>query len=145
MRLRYFRMSVMEVNAQPPLAVGRLPSLDGLRGLAAAVVVLHHSLLLIPSFADPYFSRSMAMDMGDALWYLTYTPLHLVWAGSEAVLVFFVLSGLVVALPAMYKPHFNWRAYYPSRLLRLYLPMWAAIVFTLITIVIVPRYATKNW
>ena len=28
---------------------------------------------------------------------MTYTPLHLLWAGGEAVFVFFVLSGYVLA------------------------------------------------
>lgn len=36
--------------------------------------------------------------------------LYLAWAGPQAVFLFFVLSGLVLALPATDRP-VHWRAY----------------------------------
>lgn len=105
---------------------GRLRSLDGVRGIAALVVVIHHALHLDPTFARVQAAVSAAGE-GPVLWALTHTPLHVVWAGEEAVLVFFVLSGYVLALPSTRGP-VNWRTYYPRRLVRLYLPVWAAIV-----------------
>ena len=74
---------------------GRLLALDGLRGLAALVVVVHHALLAWQVLADQYF----VANPDSISWWITFTPLHLAWAGTEAVMVFFVLSGLVLALP----------------------------------------------
>jgi peptidoglycan/LPS O-acetylase OafA/YrhL len=92
-------------------------------------VVVHHSLLVSPSLANAYAYEGIPAPAGSWSWWLSYTPLHLVWAGGEAVLVFFVLSGLVLAMPAARGAIIDWRAYYPQRLLRLYLPTIAAAVF----------------
>jgi peptidoglycan/LPS O-acetylase OafA/YrhL len=77
---------------------------------------------------------------------LAYTPLHLGWAGGEAVYLFFVLSGLVLTLPTT-RGEFNWAQYYPSRLIRLYLPVMAAIAVAALTIVIVSRegHSASQW
>lgn len=105
----------------------RITSLDGLRGLAALGVVLYHLSLL----AHPALSAST--------WaWMTQSPLKVLFPGTEAVLVFFVLSGLVVALPAL-RPGFSWRRYYPARLLRLYVPVLGALVFATILILVLPR------
>ncbi len=71
---------------------------------------------------------------------MLYSPLHLIWAGGEAVFVFFVLSGLVLALPAAAGRRMQWRSYYPSRLVRLYLPIVAAVVLAFILVRLVPRH-----
>ncbi len=120
----------------------RLRSLDGLRGVAALIVVVHHSLLMIPALAAPYFNTRAHQDTGPLAWLMTYTPLHLLWEGEASVYVFFVLSGIVLTLPVLRSTRFSWRAYYPQRLVRLYLPVWAAIVFAVITITAVPRVGT---
>lgn len=67
---------------------GRLRELDGLRGLAALTVVLHHALLVLPAF---YLDTGWAKVLD--------SPLHVAFAGTEAVILFFVLSGFVLALP----------------------------------------------
>jgi peptidoglycan/LPS O-acetylase OafA/YrhL len=67
-----------------------IASLDSLRGLAAMVVVFSHLLNLYPEFADPKTAPS-------ELQRLIYSPLHLLWAGHEAVVLFFALSGFVLA------------------------------------------------
>lgn len=108
--------------------VARIGSLDGLRGVAALVVVVHHILLASwPALADGYFGR--APRRWSTAWWLFGTPLHIFWAGPEAVIVFFVLSGFVLALPAA-RCGGGWfdLGYYPKRLIRLYLPVWAALV-----------------
>lgn len=69
---------------------------------------------------------------------MTHTPLSLSWAGTEAVLLFFVLSGFVLALPTTVA-RVRWRAYYPQRLLRLYLPVWASLLFATVVVALVPR------
>jgi peptidoglycan/LPS O-acetylase OafA/YrhL len=123
----------------------RVTSLDGLRGIAALVVLVHHTFLTQPGLAAPYLDPTPSG--GGLDWWLTYTPLHLVWAGTEAVFVFFVLSGLVLALPAVKNGGFNLRGYYPRRLLRLYLPVWAAIALAVLLATAVPRIwkAGDSW
>lgn len=114
----------------------RLATLDGLRGVAALVVVVHHVLLTQPVLAAPYLDPG-ATGSGGVAWWFTWTPLHLIWAGTEAVFVFFVLSGLVLTLPAM-TGRLRLRAYYAARLLRLVPPVWAAVAFAVAVAVIVP-------
>lgn len=115
---------------------GRLRALDGLRGIAALVVVVHHALLLIPAMSLAQLDESAAGQPA-TVWLLTHTPAHLVWAGEEAVLVFFVLSGFVLTLPAVGRP-MRWRTYYPRRLVRLYLPVWGSVALTGMLVLAVP-------
>jgi len=83
-------------------------------------------MLVWPTLADPiYTDREVPGSRLD--WWLVHTPLRALWAGEEAVSVFFVLSGVVLALAAQ-RAGFSWRAYYPSRLVRLYLPVWVSLV-----------------
>lgn len=117
----------------------RIESLDGLRGVAALVVLVHHALLLIPVLAAPYFHPGAAGDTGSWEWVMVHTPLHLLWDGAGPVYIFFVLSGLVLALPVLRAQKFRWRAYYPQRLIRLYVPVWGAVALAVTTIIIAPR------
>ena len=112
----------------------RLPALDGLRGVAALVVLVFHVLILSTTFAD----RAPGVRPDEPSWWFTHTPLSVLWAGEEAVFLFFVLSGFVLALPATVSPT-RWRAYYPQRLLRLYLPVWASLLFAAAVVALVPR------
>jgi peptidoglycan/LPS O-acetylase OafA/YrhL len=61
--------------------------------------------------------------------------------GHEAVLVFFVLSGFVLMVQMMGQTQSaaNILAYYGRRILRLYLPVWGAIIFALILAELVKR------
>ncbi|WP_159797294.1 acyltransferase family protein [Puerhibacterium puerhi] len=120
-----------------PEASGRLHSLDGLRGVAAVIVLLHHTALLIPAFAATYKGGDQPQP-GTLEWSLARTPLHLLVAGPEAVLVFFVLSGLVLALPVLRRPAYDWMSYYPSRLVRLGVPVAASVALAAVWILVVP-------
>lgn len=124
------------------MAYARFTALDGLRGLAALVVVTHHSLLISPRLASAYTGHPARLE-GSA-WWLTYTPLHLVWEGTSAVYVFFVLSGFVLALPFLGTHPAPWRAYYPKRLARLYLPVWGSVALATLLILAVPRHAQRG-
>ena len=106
----------------------RFAGLDGLRGIAALVVLIHHVLLSDPGLADAYLRHTSLPPAQKAI---TYTPLHLFWAGSEAVLVFFVLSGFVLSAGVTNGHRPRWLDYYPRRLLRLYLPVLAALALAL--------------
>jgi peptidoglycan/LPS O-acetylase OafA/YrhL len=110
------------------LEQGRVRALDGLRGLAALVVLEHHTLLAaVPWLAGPYDNGPLPAR-GSFYWLLTYTPLHIFWAGPEFVVVFFVLSGFVLSLPVARGGRLRISAYYPARFMRLYLPVWGALL-----------------
>jgi peptidoglycan/LPS O-acetylase OafA/YrhL len=130
----------LDQPAQPTKAAkGRIKSLDGLRGVAALIVVFHHILLTVPSLALAYeFTEPRYAH--DWLDILTYTPLHLIWDGPAAVVIFFVLSGYVLSVPYAAGKTGGWRSYYPQRLLRLYLPVWGALIFSLIAVTAVQRH-----
>jgi peptidoglycan/LPS O-acetylase OafA/YrhL len=92
-----------------------------LRGIAAATVVLGHLLKSAPAFDDH----------SEAFWALKYTPLHIFWAGHQAVIFFFVLSGFVLALP-FYSRVVSYRAFVIRRVFRICIPYWAAVVLAAI-------------
>jgi peptidoglycan/LPS O-acetylase OafA/YrhL len=116
----------------------RLTQLDGLRGIAALVVVVFHLSLIAQPFLDTH-------STGDAWWWISETPLRLATDGTQAVLLFFVLSGLVVALPALRQgfQNFSWKKYFGSRFLRLYIPAWGALAVSALLIFCVPRVSSN--
>ncbi|WP_297409531.1 acyltransferase [Naasia sp.] len=144
--MRLFRTGVARAGAAKPSGgrIGRLRSLDGLRGVAAVVVVLHHSLLTAPTLADAYFTPGQNQPVLSPAWLLSYTPLHLFWAGGEAVFLFFVLSGMVLVLPVLQNARFDWFSYYPRRVVRLYGPVAGAVALGLLTFLIVPRFDDRE-
>jgi peptidoglycan/LPS O-acetylase OafA/YrhL len=110
-----------------PRGGARVRSLDGLRGLAASVVVIGH---LINASVVPLsfvFAGRLA-HLSKAEWLISYTPLHIFFAGQNWVIVFFVLSGFVLSLGAASGARFVATRYYPTRFVRLYVPVWAALV-----------------
>jgi peptidoglycan/LPS O-acetylase OafA/YrhL len=113
----------------------RLTQLDGLRGIAALVVVVFHLSLIAQPFLD-------TNSTGDAWWWISETPLRLATDGTQAVLLFFVLSGLVVALPAL-RQGFSWKKYFASRFLRLYIPAWGALAIAAALIFCIPRVSSN--
>jgi peptidoglycan/LPS O-acetylase OafA/YrhL len=114
----------------------RYGALDGLRGVAALIVVVHHGFLTSGVLARAYHSGGEATGWPAVL---TFTPLHSFWAGNEAVILFFVLSGVVLTLPRMKTQPEPWLAYYPKRLIRLYLPTIAAVGLSVLIVAIVGR------
>lgn len=116
----------------------RYAALDGLRGLAALVVLLHHSLLITPAISSVYLADGRPPAEGSVLWWLTYSPLKLTNAGPEAVIVFFVLSGFVLAIPVL-RGRFDWVAYFPRRFVRLMVPVAAAVALAAVLVAAVPQ------
>ncbi|MCU1445158.1 acyltransferase [Cryobacterium sp.] len=75
----------------------RLVALDALRGVAAAIVLVHHVSMTAPSVSAAY-SSSENVAIFSTGWWVTLSPLKILFAGPEFVLVFFVLSGFVLVL-----------------------------------------------
>lgn len=118
---------------------GRVRSLDGLRGAASLIVFLHHTMLTVPVLAGAYYAAGPLRRSDPVAWLVTYSPLHFVWAGSEAVDLFFILSGLVLTLPALGRTRDWWVSYYPSRVIRLYVPVVATVALAYVLVALVPR------
>lgn len=116
----------------------RLYSLDGLRGVASLVVVFHHCALAFPAFSNAYTSSEVPPHWS-ALWWITATPLRMLTFGAEAVILFFILSGMVISIPVLTKHDFNWRSYLVSRTLRLWLPVAASVMLATLWISLVPQ------
>jgi peptidoglycan/LPS O-acetylase OafA/YrhL len=98
----------------------RYEGLDGLRGLAALVVFAGHVVDMAPPTRVPSLLRN--------------TPLHAAWDGTAAVLLFFVLSGFVLALPfvgAGAQRLTVW-PFVVKRICRIYPAYWAALVIALL-------------
>ena len=77
-----------------PVATGRIQAMDSLRGLASFQVLIHHalgiSILFLSVIEDPHITSSFWINL------FIFYPLHIFWAGHEAVIFFFVMSGFVV-------------------------------------------------
>lgn len=121
----------------PSSPTRRYHALDGLRGVAALLVLCGHVMLTSPVYADAILGVGRP-EPGTVAWWLTYSPLHLLWAGTEAVFVFFILSGFVLTGPVL-KGGFSWLPYYRQRLPRLYLPVWGSLLFAAALVALVPR------
>ncbi|MFP3464925.1 acyltransferase family protein [Leifsonia sp. SIMBA_070] len=110
--------------------------LDALRGLAAVSVLLYHVFALNWStLQDGVYLKPAANPLANVL---IFSPLHVVWLGAEAVFLFFILSGFVLTKAAT-RPQFSLAAYYPSRVVRLYGPVLAAIALALLSYLLIPH------
>ena len=116
--------------AQSPLSGQRIKSVDALRGLAALSVVFGHALLF---FREPLRPEFHALASGDwhrlsPIFLIEISPLHLMVAGHEAVMLFFLLSGFVLFLPWEEPGTLTYRTYLIRRICRIYLPYLAALL-----------------
>jgi peptidoglycan/LPS O-acetylase OafA/YrhL len=98
----------------------RLEQLDSIRGLAATSVILAHISIIIPSVN--LFDR------------LTNTPLHLFWLGHESVILFFILSGFVLALPYYNNRAAKYNVYLMRRICRIWIPSICSLLFIILLI-----------
>lgn len=121
----------------------RLGSLDGLRGYAALVVVIYHCLLLNLTFGNLDNAATWRRVSSGASSLFLFSPLHDLWNGTEAVSVFFVISGLVLVRSFLNKPRGGearrWESFYPKRLIRLYVPIIASLALALVVVSIIAR------
>lgn len=115
----------------------RIHSLDSLRGIAAMIVVVFHCLLSYTIF----YKANHNHFANDWLKYFTITPLHTFWAGREAVILFFVLSGFVLSIPFFQGTIQSYRSYAIRRFFRIYMPY---IVVMMISVGLVYAFAGYN-
>jgi peptidoglycan/LPS O-acetylase OafA/YrhL len=100
----------------------RLHELDSLRGLAAICVVFTH-------FHDMWSPYSLANLPPHDLWkLLVLSPFY---TGHEAVILFFLLSGLVLSLPYLRGKQQSYLPFVARRIVRIYGPYLAAILLAI--------------
>jgi peptidoglycan/LPS O-acetylase OafA/YrhL len=92
----------------------RFVELDSLRGVAASAVVFGHFYLL-------WSSTKCYM-------WIQRSPLRICFAGHEAVVLFFMLSGFVLCIPLSGDCAPSYRIFLMKRFCRIYLPYLAAIL-----------------
>jgi peptidoglycan/LPS O-acetylase OafA/YrhL len=113
----------------------RLTELDGLRGLAALSVFGSH---VMDAFPQTKLSNA-----------LQFSPLGIIWDGQSAVILFFVLSGFVLALSfAQYKAAISHPLFYIrfvfQRAFRIYPAYWFALIFSIAAMsVFIPSGVTQ--
>ena len=114
--------------------------------MASLVVIGYHALLIVPAVSSLYVQHTDPIPLSPE-WWLYATPLRLLFAGHEAVLTFFVLSGFVLALPFLGSPLTGRSvlAYYARRVVRLYLPVWASLVVAFVLAQLVARHPGPTW
>ena len=105
----------------------RYYQLDTMRGLAALAVVIHHCLMIPSSF-----------DTTTLAFLLNKTPMGIIQVGGEAVAIFFILSGFVLALPFLERP-VPYGQYMVKRVCRIWLPYMVAVIMAIILVLTVSR------
>ncbi len=110
-------------------------ALDGLRGIAALLVLLCHCVEVwapIGQMSPPVVWHR------EKFWnWLFYSPLHLFWDGEDAVVLFFVLSGFVLSLSFLDRKELSYPDYLVRRFFRLYPALVAAILCACAVILLV--------
>lgn len=133
----------------------RMHALDGLRGLAAVAVVIWHALIStdLGRYISIQLDSATATTAEHAApwtsaWWVWDTPLRLASMGTNAVTIFFVLSGFVLVLPLLRGRSMNLWNYYPRRFLRLWIPSAASVLLAAVLVVLtlgVPRGGESAW
>ncbi len=123
--------------------------MDSVRGIAAFIVVIHHCFLTRAVYSDYFFSNWKTHATGPVSWIFLYTPARLAWAGYEAVTLFYVLSGLVLALPWVEGRPLEYKKYALRRMCRLYIPYVAGIAVAAVLNIALFQHAyvsgASNW
>lgn len=111
----------------------RIVAFDGLRGIAAFIVIVSHFVL---AFTPGWFTGSETLDWS-APDIVAKTPLFLLQSGTFAVFVFFALSGFVMAQSASLS-RAPLLALAITRYLRLNVPVLASLALALVLIALFP-------
>ncbi|WP_443049835.1 acyltransferase family protein [Streptomyces sp. NBC_00287] len=112
-----------------PLRTRRLYVVDGIRLVAALMVVLHH-----------FAGTRRVNEPGNAVWSRPVSEImpsvfHVAAYGWIGVEIFFVISGFVICMSCWGRTP---RQFFVSRVIRLYPAYWFAVLFTTAALVAVP-------
>jgi peptidoglycan/LPS O-acetylase OafA/YrhL len=130
-------------TASQAVSSRRLPEVDGLRGLAAATVVLHHTLIVLPAVADN--TRAQGLTVRNVL---KYSPLNVFVVGTQLPLVFFLISGFVLALPFVNGRAPGFLRFLVKRVTRIWPAYVAACLFAFLAAAVIGGRAIpsiSNW
>jgi len=122
----------------------RYIELDSVRGLAAVTVILHHFFLIFPAMILDTLNNSKYNLVN----IVKYSPLHIFWAGHEAVIMFFLLSGFVLSLPFYNGSELKYSKYIVKRITRIYIPYLASVIIAVLCIVLFSRgniFGLSSW
>lgn len=119
----------------------RIESLDSLRWIASMIVVIFHCLLSFNLFYDAYYTHEFNNKFIE---FLTTSPLHTVWAGNEAVLLFFVLSGFVLSIPFFNGRQLNYPSYAIRRFFRIYIPYIVIMMVSVLLVMLFHEYKSVD-
>lgn len=100
----------------------RFEELDSVRGLAAISVMLLHFFLAF-KVCVPDFNLISVVDR---------SPLRIFWSGTEAVILFFVLSGFVLSMSYYNTVTLKYKDYLIRRICRIYLPYIVSVFLTVV-------------
>jgi peptidoglycan/LPS O-acetylase OafA/YrhL len=101
-----------------PKQQNHLGELDSLRGIAAVSVMFFHFHFLWEESPHPRWEE----------WLFSLPPLKFLIAGHAAVILFFLLSGFVLALPQIRGKKQSYAGYISKRICRIYLPYLVALL-----------------
>lgn len=114
----------------------RYEELDSIRGLAALTVVFSHFMISFDFNGWNTYNQEFSGN-----WY-KYSPLHIFWAGHEAVILFFILSGFVLTLPFLNNKPFNYGGYVVKRVFRI-LPASMISILTAFVLILIMDVHTR--
>nr|WP_321293235.1 acyltransferase [uncultured Trichococcus sp.] len=109
----------------------RIEIFDGMRGLASVIVMIFHMAV----WTVYGYSANEYKIFADPFWRVaTQTPLKMLWGGNEAVLVFFIIGGFVLARPYLSGRKLDFKPFILKRWIRLMLPYVLVIAVSVILI-----------
>lgn len=119
-----------------PIISRRLDELDSLRGLAAISVVFGHFRLLC--LGDIRFG---SLDLSGKILRCLLQPFC---AGHEAVMLFFIISGFVLSIPAIDLRAQTYREFVLRRIFRIYFPYLVALTLAILGDLFLHGPVTQN-
>jgi peptidoglycan/LPS O-acetylase OafA/YrhL len=123
----------------------RLGYLDSIRGAAACIVVLHHCWLAYITVSSES-AGSLTAAFGSVTGFLFYFATKVLASGRSAVIIFFVLSGFVLAYSLLKQPT-SYVGYVVKRIFRIY-PVFLFVIlssYALHRIIGVHHDVGSNW
>lgn len=107
----------------------RIEYLDSLRGIAALSVVIFHCMISFVIFHSANYNSEYQNSF---IKFITESPLKILWNGTEAVLLFFVLSGFVLSISYLNGKANRYNVFLAKRFARIYIPYFIVMLISVI-------------